>query len=374
MSELGLIAIWPNHLHHAQSIVSELEEKFTIIEIYDIQWSKKNLYQNFYRFYGDRLSTKSIKEKAIVESEFRLVIFKDSQPKHAFRPTARGIEKVNTNFFDLKKSFRREFKTRFGIHGSNDETETSRDLSLLLGINAQDYKKNIRNKWSGEVKKINRDVTGINGWDSLKQFFYFMNDIEPYVLLTNFDNFIPNLSSGKDIDIMVLNQKKFSLFANAIKISKGLERVNYQILVNSQPVDLDLRYVGDGYFDIHWQKECIKNRVKHSKGFYVMSEINQYYTLLYHALIHKNNIPKKYQTFFTVKEEELKVKLYEFMYKNTYHMTEPKDITTYFNKSNGGDIKFSRPRRLRSKKGLSGSMKRFFSRFNNIIHLRRGPA
>jgi hypothetical protein len=173
---------------------------------------------------------------------------------------------------------------------------------------------------------------------------------------------------------MVLNQKKFSLFANAIKISKGLERVNYQILVNSQPVDLDLRYVGDGYFDIHWQKECIKNRVKHSKGFYVMSEINQYYTLLYHALIHKNNIPKKYQTFFTVKEEELKVKLYEFMYKNTYHMTEPKDITTYFNKSNGGDIKFSRPRRLRSKKGLSGSMKRFFSRFNNIIHLRRGPA
>ena len=374
MSELGLIAIWPNHLHHAKSIVAELEEKFTIIEIYDIQWSKKNLYQNFYRFYGDKLSTKSIKEKATIESEFRLVIFKDTQPSHAFRPTARGVEKVNTNFFDLKKSFRREFKTRFGIHGSNDEIETSRDLSLLLGINLQDYKKNITSKWTGKVKKIDRDVTGINGWDSLKQFFYFMNDIEPYVLLTNFDNFIPNLYSGEDIDIMVLNQKKFALFANAIKTSKGLERVNYQILVNSQPVDLDLRYVGDGYFDIHWQKECLKSRAKHSKGFYVMSEINQYYTLLYHALIHKSDIPKKYQTFFTFKEEELKVKLYEFMYKNTYHMTEPKDITTYFNKGNGGDIKFSRPRRLRSKKGLSGSMKRFFSRINNIIHLRRGPA
>lgn len=374
MSELGLIAIWPNHLQHAESILVELKERFTIVNIYDIQWDKKMLYQNFYRFYGDRLSTKSIKEKTIDDSKFRLIVFEDNSPKHAFRPTARGIEEVNTNFFDLKKHFRNVFNTRFGIHGSNDEVETSRDLSLLLGVNVQDYKSNLKNVWSGKITKIDRDVTGVNGWSSLEQFFYFMNDIEPYILLTNFNNFIPNLPAGDDIDIMTVNQKKFALFANATKISKGSERVNYQITVDNKLIDIDIRYVGDGYFDIHWQKQCMQSRVMHTKGFYVMNEINQYYTMLYHSLIHKKNIPGKYQVFFALEAKYLKVKLYEYMHENSYHMTEPKDITVYFNKSNGGDIKFSRPRRLRDKKGIIGSIKKALNRLNNAIHFRHGPA
>ena len=200
-----------------------------------------------------------------------------------------------------------------------------------------------------------------------------MNDVEPYILLTNFDNFIPGLPVGDDIDIMVSNQKKFALFANAAKISKGSERVNHRITVNGKLVDIDIRYVGDDYFDIHWQKHCMQSRVKHSQGFYVMNEINQYYTMLYHSLIHKKNIPRKYQDFFALEVKDLKVKLYEFMYENSYGTTEPKDITVYFNKSNGGDIKFSRPRRLRGKKGVIGFMKKILYRLNNIIHLREGP-
>ncbi len=133
MSEFGLIIIWQEHLDHIVDVKSFLEEKFNIIQHYDIKWSEKNLYQNFYRFYGDRLSTKSIKEKAKQASSFRLIIFRDDSPKYAFRATARGVEEVNTNFFDMKKYFRKSFNTRFGIHGSNDEIETSRDLSLLLG-------------------------------------------------------------------------------------------------------------------------------------------------------------------------------------------------------------------------------------------------
>jgi len=373
MNEFGLVVVWPNHTDHIDTVSQALEKQFTVLQHYDIKWSKDLLYQNFYRFYGDRLSTKSIREKASDDSIFRLILYRDNNPKHAFRTTARGVEKVNMNFFDLKKKFRKQFGTRFGIHGSNDETETNRDLSLLLGINLEDYKKQTNAQWTGDVLQVVRDVSGANGWDSLDQFFYCMNAVEPYLVLRGYDDIAQGVEAIGDIDFLVVNRQKFALFANAIKISKGIERTNYQITIREKKIDIDLMYIGDGYFDMFWQRDCLNKRELHNRGFYIMDKKNYYFSLLYHALIHKTEVPKKYREFSNLSLDELRIELYEFMYQNGYHMVEPKDITTQFNKTNGGDIKFSRPRRLRSKKGFSGFIKRLLYRLNNAIHLRRGP-
>jgi len=373
MRELGLIVVWPNYLHCANDVIDDLKNDFEIISSYDIKWNKDILYQNFYRFYGDRLSTKSIKEKASRGSEFKLIVFKDSNPKYAFRTTARGIEKVNINFFDLKKIFRRKFNTRFGIHGSNHEHETSRDLSLLLGINAEDFKKQNYEKWSGKVYRLERDITGSSGWDSLEQFFYFINEVEPYLILRNFSELDKKIEEIDDIDFLVNNRSKFALFSNAVKMSKGTERANYSILVDKKKLHIDLRYIGDNYFDQFWQQDCMNKKVLHDKGFYIMDEENQYFSLLYHALIHKRIMPEKYKKYFKFNNAELRNKLYIFMHKKGFLMVEPNDITLNFNKENGGDIKFSRPRRLRKKKGFNGFIKKTLYKLNNIIHLRRGP-
>ena len=373
MSEFGLIVVWSKHVQHVNAIAQVVDERFVTIQHYDVQWSEKILYQNFYRFYGDRLSTKSIKEKADDNSSFRLIVFRDDNPKRAFRPTARGVEEVNMNFFDLKKKFRKQFNTRFGIHGSNDGAETNRDLSLLLGINLEDYKKQNNSPWSGDVIAINQDVSGAYGWDSLEHFFYCMNAVEPYLILRNYDELDQNVKAIDDIDLLVANRTKFSLFANAVKMSKGTERANYQIVVDNKPLDIDLRYVGDNYFDQFWQQDCLNKRVLHDKGFYVMDDENQYFSLLYHVLIHKSKVPKKYTDLVNLTLGELQERLYKFMHQKSYHMVEPKDITLKFNKANGGDIKFSRPRRLRTKKGILGFIKRSLYRLNHAVHLRRGP-
>ena len=156
-------------------------------------------------------------------------------------------------------------------------------------------------------------------------------------------------------------------------MSKGTERANYQITVDGSSVDIDLRYVGDNYFDQFWQQDCLNKRVLHDRGFYVMDDENQYFSLLYHVLIHKSKIPEKYKKFADSTLDELRIELYKFMYRKDYRMVEPKDVTLKFNKANGGDIKFSRPRRLRSKQGIAGFIKRSLYRLNNAIHLRRGP-
>lgn len=370
MSNYGLFIVWPNYFHLASDIIEDIGKEINIIEIYDIEWSKDNFFNNIYRFYGDRLATSSVYEKAKDKYKFKLIVVEDLNPINSFRLNARGVEKVNTNFFDLKKLLRKKYNTKFGIHGSNDEIETNRDLSLLLGINLEDYKKKNKSK---DTIQIKRNITGDKNWNSFEELFYFLNSVEPYVILRNQDEISQDISEEDDIDFLVLEPKKMAYFLNAKKMSKGTERVNYQIIVNNKKIRIDLRYVGDGYFDMYWQNNCMKNRVL-INNMYVLDQENSYYSLIYHVLIHKRKIPKKYLNDFNCSVNKLRDELYGYMYEKEYSMVEPKDITLNFNKKYGGDIKFSKERRLRNKKGFIGTLKNLLYKLNNIIHIKRGPA
>lgn len=371
MSDYGLFIVWPKYFDKSKEIINDLNNTFKIIELYDISWDEDKIYKNIKRFYGDKLSSSSIREKTENKLEFKLIVIEDLNPKYEFRLNARGVEKVNSNFFDKKNELRKKYKTKFGIHGTNDEKETNRDLTLLLGINLKDYKNKNKNN---NVGKIKRDITGDGGWNNFEQLFYFLNAVEPYVILRNQEEINDNIRENDDIDFLVNNHQKMALFLDAKKMSKGSERVNYKIIVNNKFIRIDLRYIGDNYFDIFWQNECMKNRILSENNIYVLDELNAYYTLIYHSLIHKRQIPEKYLEIFKLSENDLKNKLYKFMYNFNYRMVEPKDITLYFNRKYGGDIKFSKDRRIRDKKGFIGSIKKIFYKINNIIHFRKGPA
>ena len=367
MKELGLIVIWPNFLKNKVEILDEISEKFTIFSQHEIEWSQDRLFENFYRFYGDRLSTKSIKEKTNDSNKFLLITFLDSKPRYSFRYTARGVEKVNSSFFDLKTNLRKKFNTKFGIHGSNDQSETSKDLAMLIGLNVSDYLKKY-SKQVSDIHSLSRDVSGALGWESLKEFFYIINEVTPYIVLRKIELDIEKIS---DIDFLVKDKERFVFFANAKKSSKGSERANYSINIDGNQIPIDTRYVGDNYFDIHWERICLNSRLKNSEDYYVSDDENYYFVLLYHCLIHKVTFPEKHKGFFGKKNHKtLQKELYEFMHKKDYFMVEPKDITLNFNTQNGGNLKFSRLRRLRNKKGLMPKIKRLV---HSIVHLERGP-
>ncbi len=370
MSEIGLTIIWANYAHKTNDIKEKLQEKFEILEHYTIEWSKDKLYTNFYRLYGDRLSTSSIKEKSNNQTTFDLIIYKDNSPQHDFRLNARGVEKVNINFFDTKKEFRKILKTKFGIHGTNSEEETNKDIMLLLGENLNDYVKRTQQP-NNEIIKLKRDVTGSDHWNSLEDFFYCINAVEPYVILRN-EHTIFDLPENEDIDFLVKDPIKFAFFTNAKKLSNGTQRANHTITVANKNIKVDFRYIGDGYFDIFWQRDCFLKRKLSKQNIYIMDQENAYYTLAYHALIHKRQFPQKYLTYFGINIEALQTKLYTFMEEKDYVIVEPKDTTLFFNQKYGGHIKFSKERRLRNKKGFGGKIKRFFYKLNNLIHNRKG--
>lgn len=371
MSNYGLFIVWPNYFFESDKIISDLSKSFKIVETYNILWTKELIDKNIIRFYGDKLSSSSIKEKTGNKLNSKLIIVEDLNPKYEFRLNARGVEKVNSNFFDKKNELRKKYKTKFGIHGTNDENETNRDLSLLLGMNLIDYKN--KSKESKTIE-LNRNITGNDNWDNFESLFYFLNAVESYVILRNHDEINDDITENDDIDFLVNDHKKIALFMNAKKMSTGTQRVNYQIKVNNKPIRIDLRYIGDNYFDIFWQNNCMKNRVLSDNDIYILDEENAYYTLMYHSLIHKKSVPEKYLNKFKLSENEIKNLLYKYMYDMNYKMVEPKDITLYFNRKFGGDIKFSRERRIRNKKGFIGIIKKLFYKLNNIIHFTKGPA
>jgi hypothetical protein len=361
-SELGLFVIWPRYVHLQEQIIDSIQNRFKIRMIQKMKWSKDKHQLNYYRFYGDKLSTSSIKEKQGNGETFIVIVFEDEMPTSQIVLTSRGIEKVNINFFLQKSSLRKQFKTKFGFHASNSLDETRRDLMLLLGITLQDVPNNL----VISNTTMQRDITGSNNWESFDQLFRFLNEVDPYVVLRN-ESMIFEEKFGEDIDFLCYNSKKFALFLNAKKQSRGYERANHEITVGSVKIPVDLRYVGDGYFDCKWQENCLKNRIKSERNVYILDNQNLYYSLAYHSFIHKKSFPDKYSAFFEVTQEELRYKLYEFMDYNNYQMVEPKDITLFFNVNNGGTIKFTKYRRRRYKRGLKASFKRFFYNLSKLL-------
>ena len=263
-----------------------------------------------------------------------------------------------------KRNLRKKFSTKFGIHGSNNIEETKRDLSLLLGY--QHYHLIAKKKFQGEIKKISRNISGSDGWEDMREFFITMNDVIPYSLLKNFEDFIPELASGNDIDILVESVEKFSLIAKAVKKNKFNNSSTYSILINGQYISFDVSFLGDGYFDEPWQRDCLMDaNISDLTYFKTLNHENQYYFLLYHVLIHKKVIPKKYVKFFKKDIETLKQTLFDFLHSNNYKITEPKDLGIYFNKNHGGDIKLSRARNLKRRRGLVNSMKKIIFKLGN---------
>jgi len=90
--------------------------------------------------------------------------------------------------------------------------------------------------------------------------------------------------------------------------------------------------VGDNYYDKHWEKTILKNRI--FKGsFFIPCTEDLKYSLLYHALIHKKNIANDYnlklsKMGFTL--DNYKDDLQKFMEIKGYEIVEPKDLSVYF--------------------------------------------
>lgn len=330
-SEIYLYIIWKNAEKYKDKIITDIKKNFDILKVLNVKWSNKNFSKNLTRFYGTFLPFWSGKQRDVGTGNFTLVIVKDSNPIYDYRNTLHGKDFVNIKMFDSKIKYRKLVGGGSRIHCSNSLEETNHDLTLLLGYNVEDFLKNI-DKFKENFKG---DLIGTNGWKSMNEYFYVLNNTINYVVLRNYE-YLPNQYISKehgDIDLLTDNKDNLISISNAKKVFKGKNRVHYAVLINKENVYFDFRYVGDDYYTKEWEKDILLTKKLKNK-IYINSGDNFKYSLLYHALIQKRKIANDYKERLTLlfdNKKDLFNELDEFMKKHNYSYTICKDKTVYFN-------------------------------------------
>ena len=290
--EYHLFIIWEKALFAYSRIYSDIIKHLDIIQTIECEWDSDAVVSNFSRFYGANLPPKSCKEKECGGGAFKIIIVKDNQPQYEYRKTSKGNKKVNINIFDLKEKYRKWTNGGSKIHGTNNTKEFQHDLTLLLGLNPDDYLKQY-----GHLKErnIHQNIIGYNGWSSLKQLFYILSNTIDYVVLRGF-NIIEERNShdsnNDDIDILTTE------YENAVHIINGIPscsviRPHQQIQISSKIYYLDLWDFSKEYYDLRWENDMLKTK-KNNNGIFVLNSENDFFCLLYHCLINKNKIAPKY--------------------------------------------------------------------------------
>lgn len=145
----------------------------------------------------------------------------------------------------------------------------------------------------GSSNRLNNPAS--DSWDSLKSLFEALNSSVTYCVLRNFDS----LSIGiieDDVDILVDDFEKFISVSRARKIMK--REAGWAITISEHDVRFDVRTPNDQYYDSDWAQNILSQRVM-DRGIFIPDEENFRYSLLYHILIHKKHIDRKYCNFLS---------------------------------------------------------------------------
>lgn len=295
--EIHLFIIWQNAYVETHRIIDDIKKRFGFCDIYEIHWSRERFSENLSRLYGQKLPPNSSKELHCGIGPFTLIVVSDSNPNYGMRKSSSGPMSVNTNIFDAKSRYRQWTGGGHKIHATNTFEEVNHDLVLLLGLNIKDYLHKQKDKrWNGKTTIIKKDLSGSQGWNGLGELFYVLNSTVDYVVLRNFER-LPEkyrLESHGDIDLLVSDYKETLWITNSKPLFKENYRVHNQVRIIGQDVAFDFRFFGDNYYDEPWERKILKDRVLEKNAFFRPNDEDYFYSLLYHALVHKPKIKDDY--------------------------------------------------------------------------------
>lgn len=339
MSELHLFILWERARYQQEKILDDIREHFSIVKLYEISWTPEMVSSNLTRFYGENLPSHSDKEQECGVGPFLLVIVRDGHPNYEYRETSHGKEKVNINMFDGKVKYRSWTKGGHKIHGTNTTQETNHNLTMLLGMNTEDFLQQVKPD-AEQIEPLQRDVAGARGWKSVQELFYVLNNTVRYVIMRGVSGGeIGDYIDHTDTDILTDQYQNFWYIANGTPCRSTI-RPKERVVIEGKNYDLDMWNTERDYYDQKWSAAMLNNRVLQN-GYYVLSPEDDFYCLLYHCLINKNAIAPdyeeklyRYKKQFGIKENDWYKILVEFLERKSYVILRPDDTSNGFHLEN----------------------------------------
>lgn len=254
---------------------------------------------------------------------FTLYIIEDSYPNYDLRKTSKGTRKVNVSLFDLKIKLR-NIVGGYKIHATDNIQETKDNLKVLGLFNKYYNKKT---------------------FDTLQDVFHELNKHPKlkWVITHNFDDFV----DGDDIDFLTDDYFYFMRVVDTTEnpkggkfnsVSDGGNSVRNYIKVGKKNIPIDIRYLGDNFYDKRLEQDMLDTRIKHQNGFYIPNKEMHLYSLIYHAIIHKPKISSTYLKVFKqyglkdseINKKNLKNKLDAWLQQKGYSYCKPEPSVGYF--------------------------------------------
>lgn len=137
-----------------------------------------------------------------------------------------------------------------------------------------------------------------------------------YAVLRNWELFYDDLliEGHNDIDLLCNSKKDKKMLIKAFNAKTNYDKYDgkYYFYVDGTRVFLDIKIVGDGYYCKKWEKTMIKNRIKCDKGFFVLSDEDYLFSIIYHFLIHKNKISDNYVKIVECLSKRINVHVNEY--------------------------------------------------------------
>src|SRR5215213_8160135 len=181
-SQVGVFVIWEKARGASDRILAHVADRFDVLHVYDVHWSRSLVTQNFRRFYSD-VDVRGIAHLDVKGAgPFLAVTVLDRAPLMEERVTARGLRLVNSRFVDAKLTVR-AWTSEYAVHSGENEWENARDLTMLLGEDPRSHLERSPVPWDGHVERLDRDVVGARGWASSGELFRVLNEAELYAVL-----------------------------------------------------------------------------------------------------------------------------------------------------------------------------------------------
>lgn len=377
--EVHLFILWENSQYRKDEIMKDISESFEILRIYKVTWSKEKFSENLSRFYGTNLPDGSYKEQHCGTGPFLLIIVKSNNNKYEIRSTSKGDKVVNALMFDKKTYYRDLTGGGHKVHATNDIVEVNHDLTLLLGKSTNDFLKEHPSDWDGNIIEIEQDLFGAYKWNSPSEMFYALNNTTRYALLRNYENLPEDiyLNDHNDIDLICDSTVDCAYVLNAKKVFQEDYRVHYVTKVEDRNAFFDLRFLSDNYYCKELEEKLLEDRVFNEKGFYTINNKYYFYTLLYHAVLHKKSFAEDYKKRLITMNNEINFDsnskldeclniLQKWLIQNEYYVTIPEDRTVLFNYENAGKLSKLVYRNEQVIKELKNNINSLNEKFENL--------
>ncbi len=298
---LRLIVSWPDGRFEEDRILRTLEDRLVVRSVTEVEWTPSRMRENYLRFYGDHAP---LPHGGGLESRKRhgpilVITATDPEPRYEERLTTSGPVVVSVNLFEAKDRFRALGDGDRWVHCADSVAHTTRDLMMLLGVDPATHLREHADPWQGVVPRVQRDIVGADGWDSLTQLFYALNHTVSYLVLRNFEHLPECAAFGSHDDVDLLTDRYRELIA-VLHPRPLLKRVprwggRFFVRVAGETVIFDLRFVGDRYYDPRWARGVLERRIWCERGFFTPNADDYFETLAYHAIVQKRRFSEEYQ-------------------------------------------------------------------------------